>query len=71
TEIYVNSGGALWRVAGKAVRLTDARFERIGQSGRYPVYAERNETKDPRVIYVPSRSGFVAPYERAGKTPKY
>jgi hypothetical protein len=70
-EVYVTYAGARWRSAGKAVRLNEARFERIGQAGTFPVYAERGGAQNPAVIYVPSRSGFVAPYARAGNVPRY
>jgi hypothetical protein len=70
-EIYVAFAGARWRSAGKAVRLNEARFERIGQAGTFPVYAERGGAQNPAVIYVPSRPGFVAPYARAGNVPRY
>jgi hypothetical protein len=70
-EVYLTYAGYRWRAAGPAARLSDARFEVIGRYRGYPVYADRADLRDPRVIYVPSRPGLVAPYERAGKPPKY
>jgi hypothetical protein len=70
-EIYVSFSGYRWRVAGKAVPLSENALVMIGHSGHFPVYAPRGETASPRLIYIPSRLGLVAPYERAGKPPTY
>lgn len=70
-EVYVTYSGMRWRVAGKAVPRDDARFKQIGRSGNFPVLAERDQAHDPHIIYLPSRSGFVTPYEKAGKPPRY
>jgi hypothetical protein len=70
-EIYVTYSGVRWRVAGKAEPLNGGRLVEIGRSGRFPVYADRGDTQDPRAIYIPSRPGLVARYERAGAVPKY
>jgi hypothetical protein len=70
-EIYVTYAGYRWRAAGKAVRLDESHLQVIGESWGFPVYADRAETQAPRVIYLPSRAGLVAPYERAGRPPRY
>lgn len=70
-EIYVTYSGYRWRAAGRAVPFVEGRFQMIGSAQGFPVYAERAEAQEPHVIYLPSRSGLVAPYERAGKPPKY
>src|SRR5574338_583062 len=70
-EIYVTYQGSRWRASGKAVRVAETAFQRIGQLGAFPVYTERGSAENPRFIYVPSRSGWLARYERAGPRPSY
>jgi hypothetical protein len=70
-EIYVVYSGYRWRAAGKAVPMDGARYQPIGRYRGYLVYADRAELESPRVIYLPSRPGLIAPYERAGKPPRY
>jgi hypothetical protein len=65
-EIFVNYQGFRWRSAGMAVELAAQAFEVVGEYRGYPVYAERGAARDPRRIYLPSRPGLVAPYEKAG-----
>lgn len=71
-EIYVTYEGYRWKAGGRAVPLDDRRFTRIGEYRGYPVYAVSvDANREIRVIYVPSRMGLVAPYERAGRPVKY
>lgn len=70
-EIYVTYQGSRWRSAGMAVKLRDSDFEMVGDYRGFPVYASRGGTRDPRIIFLPGRDGFVAPYERAGAPIKY
>lgn len=70
-EIYLTYGGYRWRAAGRAVAFDDRRFTKIGEYFGYPVYADRAGGDDARTIYVPSRAGLVAPYERSGAPVKY
>lgn len=70
-EIYVTFLGSRWKAAGKAVPLAAGGFEEIGKLHGFPVYTTSTETRNPRVIYVPSRAGLIAPYEKAGAALKY
>lgn len=70
-EIFVTYQGFRWKSAGMAVPFSEDRFERIGENRGFPVYAERGHAKDPRIIYLPTRPGLVAPFERAGRPPTY
>lgn len=70
-EIFVTYEGYRWRASGKAVPFAEDRFQAVGSLHGFPVYAERSDGQEPHVIYLPSRAGLVAPYERAGKPPKY
>jgi hypothetical protein len=70
-EIFVNYAGYRWKAAGKAVPLDDQRFTRIGDYYGYPVYAVRGDDTEVRTIYLPSRAGLIAPYERAGRPVTY
>lgn len=54
-----------------AVKLRDADFEMVGDYRGFPVYASRGAPRDPRIIFLPGRDGFVAPYERAGAAISY
>lgn len=70
-EIYVTYAGYRWRLSGRAVPFDENRLTLIGRSGRFPIYTDRSETEQRRTIYIPSRPGLVAPYERAGRPPRY
>lgn len=70
-EVYVEYEGARWRSAGRAIALSSDRFVQVGTYHDFPVYAEKNDAQAPRTIYLPSRSGLIAPYERAGKPVRY
>jgi hypothetical protein len=70
-EIFVTFQGFRWRSAGMAVDFSEDRFEKVGERHGQPVYAQRGRAKDFAVIYVPTRPGVVAPFERAGKPPEY
>ena len=70
-EIYVTYAGYRWKASGMAVPLKEGQHDIIGEYRGYPVYADRNRGKDARRIYLPSRTGFVAPYERAGRPVRY
>jgi hypothetical protein len=70
-EIFIIYQGYRWKSAGMAIPYADERFERIGESRGFPVYAERGRAQAPAVIYVPTRAGLVAPFERAGRPPEY
>ncbi|MBI2220834.1 MAG: hypothetical protein HYU53_06460 [Acidobacteria bacterium] len=70
-EIYVMYAGYRWKAAGMAVPLKEGQHIVIGEYRGYPVYADRDLGKDPRRIYLPSRAGYIAPYERvAVSTPR-
>lgn len=66
-EVFVNYQGFRWRAAGRAVSFDGSRFEQIGTYKGFPVYATRGDERGRRRIFLPSRSGLVAPYERAGR----
>lgn len=71
-EVFVNYAGYRWRAAGMAIPLDETRFVPIGQYRGFAVYALReDEPRDRRTIFLPSRAGLVAPYERAGKPIHY
>ena len=70
-EIYVSYAGYRWRASGMAVSLDETRYEKIGEYHGFAVYAERGERRNDRVIYLPSRDGLLAPYERAGLPVQY
>jgi hypothetical protein len=70
-EIFVTYDGYRWRSAGTAIAFSEDRFERIGENRGSPVYVKRGRTAEPPVIYVPTRAGLVAPFERAGRPPTY
>jgi hypothetical protein len=70
-EVFVNYEGYRWRSAGVAVEWTAEAFEVVGEYRGYPVYADRGAGKRVRRIYLPSRPGLVAPYERAGRPVTY
>jgi hypothetical protein len=61
--IYIEFGGRKWFSSGPAVELDVRRFVVIGRYGAFPVYAERDGTRD--TIYVPSAASaptLLAPY---------
>lgn len=70
-EIFVTYQGYRWRSAGMALRFSEERFERVGESRGFPVYVDRGRGPDANIIYLPTRAGLVAPFERAGRPPTY
>lgn len=71
-EVFVNYAGYRWRAAGMAIPLDETRLVQIGQYRGFAVYALReDEPRDRRRIFLPSRAGLVAPYERAGRPVYY
>jgi hypothetical protein len=70
-EIFVTYQGYRWRSAGMAVRFSEERFEKTGESRGFPVFVERGRGPQATVIYVPTRPGLVAPFERTGRPPTY
>ncbi|HSL22004.1 MAG TPA: hypothetical protein VK886_10750 [Vicinamibacterales bacterium] len=70
-EIYVTYAGYRWKAAGMAEPFSEQRHEKIGDYRGYPVYVLRGAGKDAKRIYLPSRAGLVAPYERVGRPVTY
>lgn len=67
-EVFVNHEGYRWRSAGPAVELTAGAFDVVGEYRGFPVYEQCGAAERlQRIIYLPSRPGLVAPYERAGE----
>jgi hypothetical protein len=58
--IWVRFLGEKWISAGPAVPFARQEFVRVGDYGRFPVFARRDLQED--VIYIPTRAGLVAPY---------
>jgi hypothetical protein len=69
-EIYVTYDGYRWRSAGMAVPFRAEEYQVIGDYRGHPVYASRKEGGAQR-IFLQGRSGFVAPYQRAGAPVRY
>jgi hypothetical protein len=58
--VWVLFGGERWISAGPAVSLLPSEFVLVGEHGGFPVYAR--EALEEDVIYLPTRSGLLAPY---------
>ena len=58
--VWVLFGGERWISAGPAVTLLPSEFVLVGEHGGFPVYAR--EALEEDVIYLPTRSGLIAPY---------
>jgi hypothetical protein len=58
--IWIQFGGERWIASGVAVPLSAAEFVRVGEHRGFPIFARQPLNED--VIYVPTRSGMVAPY---------
>jgi hypothetical protein len=58
--VWIRFGGEKWISAGAAIPLVPADFIKVGEYGRFPVFARRELTQD--MIYLPTRAGLVAPY---------
>ena len=58
--VWVSFGGEKWVSYGVAVPLSATDFVQVGQHAGFPVYARR-ELKEEK-IYLPTRTGLVAPY---------
>jgi hypothetical protein len=61
--VYIEYAGRKWFSRGRAVQLDATRFVVIGRYDGFPVYAERNGTRN--TIYVPSAASaptLLAPY---------
>jgi hypothetical protein len=62
-ELWVPFDGARWYSAGSAVSYSAERFVQVGEYVGFPVYRDRNGSRD--VIYIPSvAGGAVAPYKK-------
>jgi hypothetical protein len=62
-EFWVPFDNLRWYSAGSAVPYSAERFAQIGESGNFPVYRDKNGSRD--VIYIPSvPGGAVAPYKK-------
>jgi len=62
-EFWVPFDNARWYSAGSAVPFSAERFVQIGEYGSFPVYRDRNGSRD--TIYIPSvAGGAVAPYKK-------
>jgi len=61
--IWIMFAGLKWIAHGPAVPLDSALFVSIGTHSGFPVFAREGD-RPPRVIFLPSRAGLVAPYER-------
>jgi hypothetical protein len=59
--VWVRFGGERWVSDGVAIPFVAADFVRVGDYAGYPVYARRDLKEEK--IYLPSRSGLVAPYK--------
>jgi hypothetical protein len=70
-EVYVTYAGYRWRAAGMAAPLKEGEYDVIGNYRGFPVYVEHGLGTDSRRIYLPSRPGLIAPYERAGRPVRY
>jgi hypothetical protein len=63
--VWIEFAGDRWHSIGRAVVFSPERFERIGTLNGFPVYRERDGSRDRNVIYVPSVAGGpVAPFGR-------
>jgi hypothetical protein len=62
-QLWVPFDGARWFSAGSAVAFSAERFVQVGEYGSFPVYRDKNGSRD--VIYIPSvAGGAVAPYKK-------
>ena len=59
--VWITYGGDRWVSAGAAVALGTTAFAHAGDYAGFPVYTASNR---PGIIYIPTRSGRVAPYKR-------
>ncbi|HXE80140.1 MAG TPA: hypothetical protein VNK41_05275 [Vicinamibacterales bacterium] len=60
--VWIEFQGSRWYAAGPAVVFDPTAFDQVGEYNGFPVFRSRVSTGDR--IYIPSRSGIVAPYER-------
>jgi hypothetical protein len=60
--IWILFGGVRWISAGPAVPLRAADFQLVGEYAGFPVFVLQQPTAE--VIYIPTRAGLVAPYQR-------
>lgn len=63
--VWVAFGQARWASAGRAVPFDSAHFERVGEYRGFGVFRSRLDPSDA-VLYLPSRTGVVAPYRKVG-----
>jgi len=62
-QVWVPFDGARWYSAGTAVSYSADRFVQVGEYGGFPVYRDRNGSRDE--IFIPSvTDGPVAPYKK-------
>ena len=63
-QVWVPFDGARWYSAGTAVSYSADRFVQVGEYGGFPVYRDRNGSRDE--IFIPSvTDGPVAPYKKS------
>jgi hypothetical protein len=64
--VWIEFKGQRWKSAGQAVGYAEDRFVPFGRYDGVDVYVERRprQSRNPRRIYVTSRPGVVAPFER-------
>jgi hypothetical protein len=60
--VWISFQGTRWYAAGPAVVFDPSAFEQVGAYEGFPVFRSRAGLGDR--IYIPSRDGIVAPYER-------
>ena len=59
--LWIRYLGEKWVSAGSAVQLTPEGFRVVGNYDGFPVFARNGQAG--QVIFVPTREGFVAPYQ--------
>lgn len=60
--VWIEFQGSRWYAAGPAVVFDPTAFDEIGEYNGFPVFRSRAGVGD--LIYIPSRSGIVAPYTK-------
>jgi hypothetical protein len=60
--VWIQFQGSRWYAAGPAVVFDPAAFRQVGEHNGFPVFRARAGLGDR--IYIPSRSGIVAPYAK-------
>jgi hypothetical protein len=62
--VFIVYQGTRWQPAGSAVAFNAAEFEMVGEYRGFPVFADAPSSPraGAKMIYLPSRSGLLAPY---------